>query len=141
MVTCDGLQGAYDIGYNILTTSAKDIAFTLAGSLGTSTSFTLENAGTAKAFVINDTNATTGQTAFEIQSGSTPTLNITEAGVVSLAGGTVADITTLSGVNGLTIKGRCASRLNFKSCLSGDGICIVNNEGFGSAGIFKSKGS
>src|SRR5258708_278961 len=63
------LQLAYENGNTITTSTGRDIALTLTGSLATSTSFSLTNAGTAKAFIINDTNASSGQTSFEVQSG------------------------------------------------------------------------
>jgi hypothetical protein len=83
------LQLAYDSGNTITTTDGRDIAFTLydeSSDSGTATSFTLENAGTASAFIINDTNGATNQTAFEIQSGGSPTLTIDESGSLVTSG-------------------------------------------------------
>ena len=66
------LQGAYNGGNTITTTTGSNIAFNDESGLGTATSFTLNNAGTGAAFIINDTNAATN-TSLEIQqTGSTP---------------------------------------------------------------------
>ncbi|MBI5465774.1 MAG: hypothetical protein HY974_00625, partial [Candidatus Kerfeldbacteria bacterium] len=97
------LQSSYDNGNTILTTTGRNLDFTLAGGLATSTSFNLTNAGTATAFVINDTNAGVG-TMLDIQSGGASTLKISEAGVLALAGDNAADITTLTSGTGITIK-------------------------------------
>ncbi|MGE5042205.1 MAG: beta strand repeat-containing protein, partial [Candidatus Levyibacteriota bacterium] len=79
------LQLAYDKGNTILTTDGRDIAFTLASGLTTPTSFTLTNAGTASAFVLNDTNGATN-TAIEIQSGGVTAMTINENGTLSTTG-------------------------------------------------------
>src|SRR5439155_24934490 len=53
------LQQAYDTGNTIATTNGHNIDFTLydeSSNSGTATSFTLTNAGTGRAFVINDAN-------------------------------------------------------------------------------------
>ena len=86
------------------TTTARDIAFTLAGSLGTPTSFTITNAGTATGFVINDTAAGTTGTPLQIQSGGTPSLTVSELGAISLTGGSTAALTTLTGGSNLKIQ-------------------------------------
>ena len=74
--------------------------------LGTSTSFDLTNAGTAPAFIINDTNAATN-TSLEIESAGTPTLTIDEDGDLSTSGNiSQTGATTLStGTGGVTLNG------------------------------------
>ncbi|MGE5041732.1 MAG: beta strand repeat-containing protein [Candidatus Levyibacteriota bacterium] len=103
LVQCDGLQSAYALGNTITTTSGRDIAFTLAGSLGVSTSFSLTNAGTAPAFIINDNNGATN-TSFEIQSGAVNQLTINENGVIAAVGGATPALTTLAGGSNLTVQ-------------------------------------
>ncbi len=79
------LQQAYEAGNTITTTDGRDIDFTLASGLTTSTSFNLTNAGAAPAFVINDTNAGNNN-ALVVQSGGTPTLTINENGNLATSG-------------------------------------------------------
>jgi excisionase family DNA binding protein len=100
------LQDAYDGGNTIATTTGRNLAFTLSSGLATSTSLTLTNAGTASAFVLNDTNGATN-TSIEVQSGGSPTLTITEAGTLATSGnistsgsGTITSAGTLTASNG-----------------------------------------
>ncbi|HSW96636.1 MAG TPA: MerR family transcriptional regulator [Candidatus Saccharimonadales bacterium] len=102
------LQLAYDSGNIITTTDSRNIAITLASGLTTPTSFTVTNAGTANAFVLNDTNAATN-TSFAIQSGGTNSLTINENGTLSTAGnilttggGTILSNGLLTASNGFT---------------------------------------
>ena len=92
LVNCDNntisLQGAYNAGNTITTTNARDIAFTLydeSSDAGGSTSFTLTNAGTANAFVLNDTN-TAVNNSLVIQSGGINKFIIDENGNATSSG-------------------------------------------------------
>jgi hypothetical protein len=79
------LQLAYNEGNTVVTTTGRNIDFTLAGGLATQTSQTLTNAGTGVAFIINDTNAA-ANTSLAIQSGGVDSLTISEAGNLSTSG-------------------------------------------------------
>ncbi len=120
---CGGLQTSYDLGNTITTTTARNIAFTLAGSLGTPTSFTITNAGTATGIVYNDTAAGTTGTPFQIQSATTPTLTISELGAISLTGGSSNALTTLTGGADLNIQPLV------NSTISGTGGALVLQAG------------
>jgi len=95
------LQLAYDSGNTITTTTGRNIDFTLGSGLGTSTSLTLTNAGTANAFILNDTNAATN-TALEVQSGGVSKLTINENGNLVTAGTLTSQATTNQFVLGTT---------------------------------------
>ena len=77
------LQQAYNAGNTITTNNNNNITFNLAG--GDTTSFVLNNSGTAPAFVINDMNAGLG-TVLEVQSATNPTLTVLENGTLSTVG-------------------------------------------------------
>ena len=98
-----GLQTAYNAGNTITTTSGRNIAFTLGGSYATPTSFTLTNQGSAPAFIINDTNASS-DTSLALQYNGTNNTTITAAGKISLAGNLAPDITTLVGGHSISIQ-------------------------------------
>jgi hypothetical protein len=108
VVTCDGLQSAYNLGNTITTTGSNNIAFTLVSS--GSTSQTLTNAGTGEAFIINDTNGATN-TSLDIQSGGNSRFTVNENGVLSLQGGQTTDITTLGLGNSITVQPAAATSL------------------------------
>src|SRR4029078_7964274 len=83
------LQLAYDAGNTITTTTGRNIDFTLydeTSNSGTATSFSLTNAGSAPAFIVNDTKTGTTGTALEIQSGGVNKLTISELGNLSTTG-------------------------------------------------------
>ena len=100
------LQSAYNGGNSITTTTGSNIAFNLASGLATSTSFALTNAGTAPAFIINDTNAATN-TSLEIQHAGSNTLTIDENGNLGTSGNiSQTGATTFStGTGGVTLNG------------------------------------
>ncbi|MGI8419437.1 MAG: MerR family transcriptional regulator, partial [Candidatus Levyibacteriota bacterium] len=102
------LQLAYNAGNTITTTDGRNIAVTLGSGLTTQTSFSITNAGTGSAFILNDTNAATN-TSLAIQSNGTPTLTINENGVLSTPGnlsttgtGTITSAQLLTASNGFT---------------------------------------
>ena len=100
------LQGAYNGGNTITTSTGRNIAFTLGSGLATQTSFTLTNAGTGEAFVLNDTNGATN-TSLDIQSGGVSKLTIDELGNLTTAGNiTQTGATTLStGTGAISLNG------------------------------------
>jgi hypothetical protein len=106
LVTCSGLQSAYNLGQTITTSALGSIAFNLGSGLATSV--TVGNSGTGTALAITDNNTGTTGTAFSISSAATtPTLNlsISETGVIALAGNATSDITTLgNGASNLTLQ-------------------------------------
>ena len=107
------LQLAYDAGNTILTSSGRDISFTLYDEntdSGTPTSFTLMNAGTAPAFIVNDVNANSNGIAFEIQSASSSALTISELGTINTSGNIVTTGTgTITSAGALTVNSGGAS--------------------------------
>ncbi len=103
------LQQAYNAGNSITTNDGSNIAFTLAGGLTTPTSFTLTNAGTGNAFIINDTNAATN-TALAIQSNGITNLSINENGNLSTSGNIATTGTgTVTSAGALTVTSGGAS--------------------------------
>ncbi|HVZ11493.1 MAG TPA: MerR family transcriptional regulator, partial [Patescibacteria group bacterium] len=106
------LQLAYDAGNTITTTTGRNIDFRLydeTSNNGIATSFSVTNAGTGSALIINDTNAGIG-TALSVQSNGTQNLSINENGVLSTtgnilttAGGTITSNGLLTASNGLTL--------------------------------------
>ena len=113
MAQCDptafgvSLQRAYDAGNTILTDAAGNIDFTLASGL--TTSFSLTNAGTGPASIINDTNASTN-TSLEIQHACTNTLTIDENGNLTTSGNIATTGTgTITSACALTVSSGGAS--------------------------------
>ncbi len=136
------LQSSYDNGNTITTTTARNIAFTLADT-ATDASFSLTNAGTATAMILNDTNAGSN-TTLDIQSGGVSKLTITELGTLSTSGniattgsGTITSAGAFSGptssntINNLVINSGALSSVTGITFSSG------NFDQSGSAGTFK----
>ena len=104
------LQSAYDNGNTILTTTGRNIDFTLGSSLATSTSFSVTNAGTAPALILNDTVSGSTGSALLVQSGGNTKLTITELGAISTTGNiSTTGTEILSSANGITISAGGAS--------------------------------
>ncbi|MFS8130755.1 MAG: hypothetical protein ACMG57_02130 [Candidatus Dojkabacteria bacterium] len=131
-LTSTTLQTAYNGGNTIATATASNIAFTLSSGLGTPTSLTLTNNGTADAFTL--TNTTTATNAFQINqtTGGTLTnaLNITRtAGTVtngiSFNGTIGTDITTASGRN-LVIDSGTTGNITIGNDASAESIDVGN---------------
>ncbi len=127
------LQQAYNAGNSITTNDGSNIAFTLAGGLTTPTSFTLTNAGTGNALVINDTNAATN-TSLAIQSNGTTNLSINENGNLTTAGTLTSQATTnqvvLGTTNTTTINSAApsTSRVATIPALTNNDVFVFTNE-------------
>ncbi len=118
IVTCkigtssEDLQTGYTGGGTIATSAGNNIGVTLASGLVSSTSFSLTDAGTATAFVINDTNTGATNTAIDLKSSGTSKFSIDELGNITAAGnvattgsGTLTSNGLLTGTAGITISG------------------------------------
>lgn len=125
------LQAAYDGGNTITTTTGRNIGYTLASGLASSTSFTLTNAGTANAFILNDTNVASN-ISLDIQSGGVTSLTITEAGTVTTtgnistsAGGTISSDGTLMASDGFTMSTGAISLTATSGSISATGLTAL----------------
>ncbi|MEP7103575.1 MAG: hypothetical protein ABI721_02620 [Candidatus Dojkabacteria bacterium] len=132
-VTATGtLQSAYNAGSTIATTSASNIGLTLSSGLGTPTSLTLTNNGSADAFVLTNTTTAGNGVLINQTTGGTLTsaLNITRtAGTVTnglIFNGTIGTDITTAATRALTIESGTTGSITIGGDGSNESISLGN---------------